>query len=565
MYRACFVLAPVSAPLSRCFLMMCVTIFVWFDGTVWAFDLAGTALPTDEHEARLMVEANELDSALWLLLEPFYHRPLQVPTGELRWLYDIFPSFADQLPTHPEILDQYLPWSEGSVKRFLSDYPIAANCFPILRFDYHAQRTVGTCSFFVYPGTDEARHSVKYSLTPHDKLQFDGLVDVSDYAARFERRALSFSPSPALTIQAGNVPFVRDRGLHFGRFPVDKRSYTDASLNVLTGTHPDWNGVRATFSAPSLHSAVAPSLSVFYHNRSTESLGGATVQLKAGKRFNAELGGVHVSTSSNLYNVYKDTILTGNMQFSTQNFTSTLYSGFATKSEGGVPFIWENRFRSNKRVVTLTATHFPVLIDNEYSLLQERFKNEMDAIDDGIPTGSVTLLQMHSFSSSGSTSGLQPSAELWFSGSLVHHADMVLTWFRKVEPLSTSVAVTSRFNNDATYPAGFTIARVDGNSNWTFKQAAVLSSRHVLAFSNSYYKYYRATVSPVFSTFAGGVIEPLLIGTVRRGYEPELLFGCRHRQTLFKRTFSEVYIEKRPATSTDKGSFHVEAMATFMF
>lgn len=529
---------------------------------VCSFDIISNELPAYEHEVEAMLAAGEIDSSLWQLLVPCYHRPLQVSEGELLHLQTIFPAYADQFPSTPEILDQYTPWTSVTILRFIADYPPVGNCLPILRFDNLSERSSGTCSFFVYPGDDEARHSVKYSLTPDAKMALEGLVDVSGSAARFERRSLTVRPSRRITVKAGNVQFVRDRGLFFGCFPEDEESYTNAKKNIQTGMRPNWNGVEGTLSIPREVVAASPEVTLFYHRRSTESITGAIMSFRPEKRFVTEVGGIQFCPRVNGSDDY---IITGSLKYATPYFISSLTTGAAVNSGAEVPFVWENRLKLSARVFTITVTHLPDVLDNGYSMLQSRFCNEMERDGAFLPSASVTLLQTRYAVSGRKDSGVTPAANLWFNGNLLHHAELFLTWIRACGPLTTDVYVTSRLSRESSGFALWSRAKIDGRIRWVICSAASLALRNMVACSDTGFAYCQTTLSPVVTTLSGGIIEPLVTGSFRSGRLPELHTGCRYRQMFFKRTFSELYIEKSIFHSDEKGTYHVEASAAFMF
>ena len=91
-------------------LLVAAVLLILFRIDLFAYSLSERELPIDETEAQLLIEDGELDQALWSRLLPLYRRPLEVPSGELSQLAELFPELAGRLPVEQSVLDRYLPW-----------------------------------------------------------------------------------------------------------------------------------------------------------------------------------------------------------------------------------------------------------------------------------------------------------------------------------------------------------------------------------------------------------------------------------------------------------------------
>jgi len=527
---------------------------------ILAFDLLYQQLPSDVFDAEVMIEAGEIDSTLWNQLEPFYHRPLEVPAGELMQLHDLFPEYASGLPVASEILDRYRPWNEDAVNRFCTDFPLVEKCMPVLRFDFSEQRSCGTAAFYLYPVDTRRAHSMRVSLTPASTVRAGSDIDLTESSARFRRRFFEYRPSSRFALKAGNTTLFDDGGLFFGSFAPDVQTGSDVLKNIAAAGTPAWNGIAAKVSQPLLDGTASGITEVFAHYRPTESVQGMLIGIEKGKRFSGEAGYIRSRLSED-ERVFSFAVARGVLR--SRNYVSSITAGAHPQKPGRIPFFWENRIRAKEGSFTVNITRMPAFFDAPQSRVLQRFFKEMDA--DELLSDNITLVQM-----TGSISGRQPvavvpSAALWFSGGNIHHSEFSGTIRARSAIVEGNCRFTTGIARSEAGDMSLLLSKVDGEVTSVVSKFAVFRFVSTLSLSESKFNYFRWSFAPHFSRASGSVVSPTISGVLRADGNHELVLGCRHRQALFRNTFSELHVEKSFAGVNGKGCVYVDGSAAFLF
>jgi hypothetical protein len=223
-------------------------------------------LPIDENEASIMLKDGGLDSATWKIVQPYYERPLCVPSGELNELVDVVPEIGYAVPDSPRRLAVYEPWTEKDIERFFSDYPALVNLKPILSFETSKERrTVWAEAVIRKNGENDPLQQADFFLSPCLAMSIRGKVDVADSWARWQKRSVAMIAPVAGTFTIGNFNLNADHGLFYGYFPNTKQD-SIGSDDWRFAASPTWNGILLEGSAGArIHE------SVFIHCRPSET------------------------------------------------------------------------------------------------------------------------------------------------------------------------------------------------------------------------------------------------------------------------------------------------------
>lgn len=238
------------------------------------------SLPADEIEAAAMIASHLLDSAMWEIVEPFYHQPILVPHGELDILTLLFPEHFSSLPVSEHQLSKYIPWDKKSVAMFFEDWPELFYFKPIL--DFSMNLPVKSGRFGVFIDRDGARREssqrIQFSLEPLTWVSVDGRFSITDHSARWKNRKISISPAQWCSIKAGNVAPRTDRhGLVSGAFGIEKNDKSSSMENWLYGDRRSWNTFITDFNTDKLLKKV--SVESYFHKRKSEVVAGISANV----------------------------------------------------------------------------------------------------------------------------------------------------------------------------------------------------------------------------------------------------------------------------------------------
>lgn len=234
--------------------------------------LSALELPPDRLQAAAMLADGELDSAVWIAVNPYYTEPINVPDGDLPALAAVLPALSSvHLPSEAHELAVYEPWSPRDVQRFLLDHPYLAGIVPILSFEPRSgRRDLGWVSLRLR-GTGAQMASSQYVaafLVPHRAVQTKLRFRRDDDVWTFQRRLLRFRLGAAGDIVAGDFLPRLDNGLLGGRFEPVESAALEPLEQFLYGASRGYNGVlwrwgRGSRACGELFSHWQPSLRAF--------------------------------------------------------------------------------------------------------------------------------------------------------------------------------------------------------------------------------------------------------------------------------------------------------------
>jgi hypothetical protein len=526
------------------------------------FDPFLNDIPSDENEAAVLLEAHELDSAVWLSLEPLYRHPLQVPYGELALLQDIFPETGNHLPVQSDELNRYLPWNDEAIERFFTDYPMMRHFKPVIQFRYRETRNPGNIAFFLHNVDDEAA-SVNFarSMVQFDKVRFGGSLEVATGYARWDRRSIAFLPVPQCKIIAGNQRLFPDNGLLYGYFPVDKRCSDNKKFNWLYGASPTWNGIGINLSLRDTNRA-SPALGFFLHRRPSERIFGGGITVNPTDVVTGFIGVTGMepdNTSSAQFFIH------GSFNFTANNFSSEMTCVFDGRHLHKVPFTMENRFRRDEYSLHLTIMHFPASFSAPRSALLLRFRDDMD-IDDML-SPAITFLRVNTGDCVSSREvhkerlHLWPQVNIWLYGGAIHHGKVILNGKKRC----AGVDVTVKFGHEFGREKSQNKYAFEGDAVWRISDLLSIKTSHTFYYSDYAGRRYHGTMQTSLLMASGLKIEPVVKIIMQHQSLYSVAAGYRQKVTLFKRTFTELYAEKGLRISKGEYFYHVAGNASFQF
>ncbi len=511
-------------------------------------------LPENESEAEIFLAEGVLDSSVWTALKPYYRKPLNVPSGEIPVLCEIFPDLAESLPGKDD-LERYIPWDERSCRRFFFDHPELAAFRPVLDFSFRRKPGPGKVSFHMNKsGIDtSAGHAAKFSFQPRKQIAASGTVDFSADYARWERRSIEFDPWPNLSIRAGNAVLLHEPGFFYGHFPDTVSSRSDRSDNWLYGTAHTWNGVSALFALPFKRTGNAASISGFFHRGHTEEVTGGTVSASRRDHVRCSWGASRLKIGQErdgpLY-------LHSSAKVRFSPWTAELYAGWKRGFGSSIPFLFRSEFRADSQSFEVSLIHLPARFSEPRSRILGRFAAEMDETDTLFQ--SVSLIRIASRLGPDAFFRLAPQLDFWFQGDRADHATALIRGEAEWWKIESYFSFSRRIGPDldhyrpAVLETAFILNAAPGVS---------LSMRHKTLFPGGY----RGTLSPVLRLFSAVRIEPLL--TVMADYYgiTSTLVGMRETISLFDRTSTELLFEKSIKKNHRENRTRVEGKALFLF
>ena len=235
--------------------------------TVLPLPLSSSPLPRDEYEASVMIREGLLDTLDWEQLRQFYVQPLNVPTGDLRYLSELTDLRVADLPVSSSLLKPYEPWAPADIKRFFKDFPQLAPFEPILSFETSSVRHCSDVSLNVM--VDQTMRPAalsRFTASVDPRLSITGSAYHRDSVVQWRTRNIDVRLPGVARFETGNFDGPTDGGLFFGYFPYDKENQTTAD-NWLYGRSRTWNGVFAVSDCWDKYQ-----VSGIYHERNTEKV-----------------------------------------------------------------------------------------------------------------------------------------------------------------------------------------------------------------------------------------------------------------------------------------------------
>lgn len=342
-------------------------------------------LPPDKSTALRRVSQGEIDSALWELIEPFYDDPLEVSTGELSVLTDIFSHLRDRVPDKHQ-LQYYQPWSFADQQRFWRDYPDLASFSPILSFSRWTDRGAAMVRVDsrLKPYRNEASQTARFTVSNNKSVTGKGTARFDKQTVRWYRRSLSVELGRH-SVQIGNFS---GHGLHtltYGRFGKDSASDSNQEKNWLYGSSQSWNGIYVSLPfASGLH------LRGVYHARPTEQILWLSAKASVSQRCAVTAGLSHnryPQKSDRTLNLSRDVALGRGALGAhlgillTENFLSVhLFGDFLSTCPRSIPVSGMVSIRHEKAKIIGSVTHFPASVElplsRDYRRLCSAVKSE---------------------------------------------------------------------------------------------------------------------------------------------------------------------------------------------
>lgn len=263
---------------KKCFIANTVAILLFLFSS--PYSLKREPLPADEIEAAAMITSHLFDSALWEIVEPFYHQPISVPHGELDILTLLFPELYSSLPVSEHQLSKYIPWDKKSIAMFFEDWPELLYFKPILDFSMNLPVKSGRVGVFIDRDgvLRESSQRIQFSLEPFSWVSVDGRFSITEHSARWKNRKISITPVEWCSFKAGNVAPRTDRyGLVSGAFGIEKNDENSLMENWLYGDRRSWNTFITDFYTDKLLKKI--SVESFLHKRKSEDVAGISVNV----------------------------------------------------------------------------------------------------------------------------------------------------------------------------------------------------------------------------------------------------------------------------------------------
>lgn len=509
-------------------------------------------LPEDERTAVIDLEEGFFDSVSWDMLKTFYSQPLSVPLGELRYLQDIFPELPEDLPTQPEILACYEPWTSENIAVFFKDYPYLVPFRALLSFETEKVPSIAHFSFFSrLSGFSETfRQSVKFMVTPSKYMRADGTVYFEENFARWQRRRILLTLPNVGRVQIGNFSFTMNRGLFYGYFPRSTESRDTVKYNWLYGESRTWNGFST--KTPIGKKNVVHTL---FHTRKTESIIGLKTEHHP-TSFLSLYGGLS-GALSNVDTITDDTSFTvhGGVTVSMGIFSIELASGTNLLNARNIP-VYLTLSHGKKQKHSISFIRIPVnffaprssLLHSFYSRLETNDSSANDITGVGITfANSFAEFYRQTFYASYIT--MKNNADLKTSYQFSSSQPFDYAFYYRLNVSNFSNILKQRFKVSCNYITG-SIFGISSIVSYDIK-------------SDAYWRI-MAHLQTDFKLFSGIHISPFITYISGSKVQHDLAVGFKQRIDLFKKTFGEVKLTI-PVLSHYNEKYSFYAKANFLF
>jgi hypothetical protein len=247
--------------------------------------LSVSSLPRDEYEASIMIGEGQIDSLDWEQLRQFYVQPINVPSGELRYLKELTDLRVSDPPVSSSKLAPYEPWTPADIERFFKDYPNLVPFEPILSFEASPVSHSSDASLSVHADQNMRPTALsRFDAVVDQRLSFSGSAYHRDSTVQWRTRALDIALAGVARFEAGNFDVSTDEGLFFGYFPDDKENQT-TERNWLFGGTRTWNGIGAVSDRWQKFQVCA-----IYHERPTENVQQISCKADFSEAINVDFG-----------------------------------------------------------------------------------------------------------------------------------------------------------------------------------------------------------------------------------------------------------------------------------
>jgi hypothetical protein len=305
-----------------------VAILCFSVSTIMPFSLSISSLPRDEYEASAMIREGLLDSLDWERLRQFYVQPLNVPSGDLKYLKELTELWDNDFPVSPSQLKKYIPWEETDIQRFFSDFPQLVAFEPILSFTTAKKGECSDVSLNIEADqTLRPTALSRFTSCISPRFSISGSLYHEDSTLSWRTKSINVIMPGVARIETGNFENADDRGLFFGYFPEDREPQTTLS-NWLYGDSRTWNGIMAeTECWEKVH------VNAFIHERRTENVQAITCKTEVGRLTEVVIGMSRLLKSLSDSTYY----LQGGIQGRLAGFDASMHTGIDAEHPLAVP------------------------------------------------------------------------------------------------------------------------------------------------------------------------------------------------------------------------------------
>lgn len=527
---------------------------------VCAFDPLLDKLPLHPRELLTATETETLDSLTLLLLSQWYSEPLNVPSGELSLLLELFPELGNYLPQRSD-LEHYEPWDQASQTRLLDDFPVVKNYLPVLTFRFRSKKNTAAVDFYVRRRSvfTAANTTARFSLHKPTLLDAGGTVDVTDDYARWERRTFSFTPVTWCTLSGGNRQLFYDEGLVYGYFRSDSNSTTDIAENWKYASVPGWNGLAAEVQLPDFPQNRKVTLGAFVHKRKPESVTGSSITLAEGDMMTGTIGYTQLDVHDSGKGGTRHT-LHGMVTGKLPSLTAELQTAIDPTRWDVPPVQLVLRYRQGDKQLMFDGVHLPAGYDAPASAYRRSFAEEMEVDRDTLAAG-LTRLRLVMRTQKHDGINLTPGLRVWLSNAAVHHASLQMSALQEFKKVRARMSGIYRFGGDS-----YTRERGDlqGELTWDAFPFVTLATEHRIQFTGETITQYVCGVTSEAVWRECLTFEPSLKIITRNDAAPLMLAGCTQRLHLFGRMFTRFTFEQSGAGGQWEW-YRIAAAASFVF
>jgi hypothetical protein len=328
-------------------------------------------LPEDEIEAASMLSHHEIDSSLWVIIEPFYQQPISVPYGESGILMQLFPELDLDIPVREELLARYSPWDKPKIAQFFRDYPELVYYKPILDFSMNVPVKSGRICVSVDRNGSNERTSqrLQFSLEPVKWISADGRADFTDYTARWKNRSLAISPMKWWSVKAGNIAPVADKHrMVSGKFGNHNPEINDIAENWFYGEKRGWNVLLLTITSDKIFNGLI--VQPFLHKRLSETVAGISSEVSINKHISCEFDLIGMDMKD-----LADTLLYGifSTRVNCSGWSSELTLAPSMKQSPAIPVRFDLGYSREQDEFNIEWIYFPIGFNGAGSRTLEDF------------------------------------------------------------------------------------------------------------------------------------------------------------------------------------------------
>lgn len=352
------------------------------------FTLGVSMLPKDEYEASVMMREGLLDSLDWERIRQFYVQPLNVPSGDLRYLRELTELWVEDIPVIPAEIAPYEPWAEKDIKRFFSDYPQLLAFEPILSFATERSEHGSSASLSVHTDQTQQPNALsRFESGIDPRYSISGSIYNEDSTLLWRTRRIRVAVPGIGSVEGGNFTTADDRGLFFGYFPDDKAVKTSASNWMYGGTRT-WNGVRATADCGD-----RIRVSGFFHQRRTEVAQSLECSADVGTLTEIMAGISRVSQTSSVPAPESTLYVNGGIQGRLAKFDVSVHSGIDIAHPQAIPMSAQVGRKTAEGSVKFLVARIPGSLRLPLSSIAYLCRRDLDTVGQNGTFPDVTLLE----------------------------------------------------------------------------------------------------------------------------------------------------------------------------